>query len=269
MLMKLDNFKLAVQEVESLGGTAMGAEASAPNSGLVFDNQVRRYLKAAVRRHDLTARRNRTLASVLQEWTEVGYVKAQVASIANRAGMSTATLYKQFPDKTVLYCEALKFGHSILLDALATYSEHPNPIRDLTALLCNYAETISQPAPQQMLLAQSIMLLDPELQADVSAIASENHTKIKQIWYGKIQKMAEDGLVRIDQLEWQRCRLVGAVEIQIVRWFMMGQSAHAPEGDWQAASHQVVHDFFKLYGTDKFNQQKILYNWDWGLHARP
>ena len=267
--MKLDNFTLALQEDESLGGTAMEAEGGAPDVGLFFDNQVRRYLKAAVRRHDLTARRNRTLASVLQEWTEVGYVKAQVASIANRAGMSTATLYRQFPDKTVLFCEALKFGHSILLDALATYSEHPNPIRDLTALLCNYAETVSHPAPQQMLLAQSIMLLEPDLQADVSAIASENYTKVKQIWYAKIQKMADDGLVRVDQLKWQRCRLVGAVEIQTVRRFLMGQTPIAPNDKWQAEAQQIVHDFFKLYGTEKFNQQNTLYNWDWGIYARP
>jgi AcrR family transcriptional regulator len=267
--MKLDNFTLALQEDESLGGTAMEAEGGAPDSGLFFDNQVRRYLKAAVRRHDLTARRNRTLASVLQEWTEVGYVRAQVASIANRAGMSTATLYRQFPDKTVLFCEALKFGHSILLDALATYSEHPNPIRDLTAILCNYAETVSHPAPQQMLLAQSIMLLEPDLQADVSAIASENYTKVKQIWYAKIQKMADDGLVRVDQLEWQRCRLVGAVEIQTVRRFLMGQTPIAPNDKWQAEAQQIVHDFFKLYGTEKFNQQNTLYNWDWGIYARP
>ncbi len=265
--MKLDNFTLALQEDESLGGTAMRADSIAPAGGLVFANQVRRYLKAAVRRHDLTARRNRTLASVLQEWIEVGYAKAQVASIANRAGMSTATLHQQFPDKTVLFCEALKFGHSILLDALATNSEHPNPIRDLTAMLCNYAETVSHPAPQQMLLAQSSMLLEPDLQADVSAIASEYHTKIKQIWFAKIQKLADDGLVRIDQLEWQRCRLVGDLEIQTVKRFMMGQSPIAPGGDWQAEAHQFVSEFFKLYGTEKFNQQKALSNWDFELAA--
>jgi hypothetical protein len=113
------------------------------------------------------------------------------------------------------------------------------------------------------------MLLEPDLQADVSAIASENYTKIKQIWYAKIQKMADDGLVRIDQLEWQRCRLVGAVEIQTVRWFIMGQAEHALNCNWEAEANQVVHDFFKLYGTEKFNQQKVLYNWDWGLYARP
>jgi AcrR family transcriptional regulator len=265
--MKLDNFALVLQEDESLGGTAMESGGSAPASGLVFDKQVQRYLKAAVRRHDMTARRNRTLASVLQEWTEVGYVKAQVASIANRAGMSTATLYRQFPDKTVLFCEALTFGHSILRDALATYSEHPNPIRDLTSMLCNYAQTVSHAAPQQMLLAQSIMLLEPDLQAGVSAIASENDTKIKQIWYAKIQKMADEGLVCIDQIEWQRCRLVGALEIQTFRWFMMGQTPIAPGGNWQADAHQVVRDFFKLYGTEKFNQQKVLSNWDFDLAA--
>ena len=267
--MKLDKCTLALEEDEGLGGTAMAAEGGAPDRGLFFDTQVRRYLKAAVRRHDLTARRNRALASVLQEWTEVGYVKAQVASIANRAGMSTATLYRQFPDKTVLFCEALKFGHSILLDALATYREHPNPIRDLMAILCNYAETVSHPAPQQMLLAQSIMLLEPDLKADVSAIAFENYTKVKQIWYAKIQKMADDELVRVDQLEWQRCRLVGAVEIQTVRRFLMGQTPIARNGKWQAEAQQVVHDFFKLYGTEKFNQQNVLYNWDWGIYARP
>ena len=267
MFIKLDKFTLALQEDQSLGGKALGAEANPPDSGLAFDDQVRRYLKAAVRRHDVKARRNRTLASVLQEWTEVGYTKGQVASIANRAGMSTATLYKQFPEKTVLYCEALKFGNSILLDALATYSEHPNPIRDLTALLCNYAKTVSQPAPQQMLLAQSIMLQEPEFRADVSAIASENHIKIKQIWYAKIQNLADAGWVRLDQHEWQGCHAEGAFEIQSVPWFKMGPLASAPDGNWQADAQKVVCDLFKLYGTEKFNQQKVLSNSDFDLAA--
>ncbi len=265
--MEVDNFMLALQEDESLGRTAMESDGSTPTGGRAFDNQVQRYLKAAVRRHDLTARRNRTLASVLQEWTEVGFAKAQVASIANRAGMSTASLYQQFQDKRILFCEALSFGHAILLDALATYRKDPNPIRDLTAMLCNYIETLSEPAPQQMLIAQSSMLLDPEFQADVRAIANENHAKIKQIWYAKVQKWADAGWVRLDQFEAQRCHLASAFEIQSVPCFKMGSIANAPEGNWPADVQQVVCDFFKLYGTEKFKQQKVLSNSDLDIAA--
>jgi hypothetical protein len=53
--MEVDNFMLALQEDESLGRTAMESDGSTPTGGRAFDNQVQRYLKAAVRRHDLTA----------------------------------------------------------------------------------------------------------------------------------------------------------------------------------------------------------------------
>lgn len=264
--MKMENFTFKLDEAERLNGSAVVPLSQASEGGLYFDNQVRRYLKAAVRRHDTTARFNRTFASVLQEWTEVGYLKGQVSSIANRAGMSTATLYRDFPDKSVLFCEALKFGQAILLEALSTYQSHPNPIRDLTGLLCNHAETLAHPAPQQMLLSQRLMLQEPALQSTVSAIAAENHEKLKQVWYAKIQTLVANGWIKLDHIEWQRCRLVGALEARTFGWFMMGHAPRTPAISWEHDAQQVVQDFFRLYGTDKFEEHRRLYNWDWGLH---
>lgn len=263
--MKMENFTFKLNEAESLGRSVVVAPSPPSSGGLFFDDQVRRYLKAAVRRHDTAARFNRTLASVLQEWTEVGYLKGQVSSIANRAGMSTATLYRDFPDKSVLFLEALKFGQAILVQALSTYTQHPNPIRDLTGMLCNHAETLAQPAPQQMLLAQRLMLLEPDLQCAVSAIAAENHEKLKQVWYAKIQAHISSDWIKLDQLEWQRCRLIGALEARTFGWFMMGHAPRTPAISWEHDAHQVVLDFFRLYGTAKFDEHRRLYNWDWGL----
>ncbi len=263
--MKMENFTFKLSEAESLGGSVAVSPGHASDGGLFFENKIRRYLKAAVRRHDTAARLYRTLASVLQEWTEVGYLKGQVSSIANRAGMSTATLYRDFPDKSFLFCEALKFGQAILIEALSTYPKHPNPILDLTGMLCNHAETLAQPAPQQMLLAQRLMLLEPELQSAVSAIAAESHEKLKQVWHEKIQELISSDWIKIDHLEWQRCRLVGALEARTFGWFMMGHAPRSPTISWEHDAHQVVQDFFRLYGTEKFEEHRRLYNWDWGL----
>ncbi|MFM1975472.1 MAG: hypothetical protein RL145_318 [Pseudomonadota bacterium] len=263
--MKMENFTFKLDEAERLNGSAVVPLGQASEGGLYFDNQVRRYLKAAVRRHDTTARFNRTFASVLQEWTEVGYLKGNVSSIANRAGMSTATLYRDFPDKSVLFCEALRFGQAILLEALSTYPDHPNPIRDLTGMLRNHAETLAHPAPQQMLLSQRLMILEPDLQSTVSAIAAENHEKLKQVWYAKIQALVASGWIKLDHIEWQRCRLVGALEARTFGWFMMGHAPRTPAISWEHDAHQVVQDFFRLYGTEKFEEHRRLYNLDWGL----
>ncbi|OYU52565.1 MAG: hypothetical protein CFE27_07610 [Alphaproteobacteria bacterium PA1] len=263
--MKMENFTFKLSEVDGPEGSALASQIATPEGGLYFDNQIRRYLKAAVRRNDAKARNNRTLASVLQEWTEVGYLKGQVSSIANRAGMSTATLYRDFPDKSFLFRQALQFGQAILIEAVSTYPKHPNPIRDLTGMLCNHAETLAHPAPQQMLLAQRLMLLEPDLQSAVSAIAVENHEKLKQVWYAKIQALVDSGWIKLDQIEWQRCRLVGALEARTFGWFMMGHAPRSPAISWEHDAHQVVLDFFRLYGTAKFDEHRRLYNWDWGL----
>ncbi len=263
--MKMENSNFKLQATPLQDSSVLAMDLTSPNSGLYYDNQVRRYLKAAARRHDTAARNKRILASVLQEWTEVGYLKAQISSVANRAGMSTATLYRLFPDKNALFLEALKFGQSILVDALANYIAHPNPIRDLTEMLRNHAETLAQPAPLQLLLTQRIMIFDSKLHDQVCAIATENHQRVKENWHAKIQSLREAGWIKLDQIEWQRCRLVGALEARTFGWFMLGQAPSKPAVSWEHDAYRVVQDFFRLYGTEKFWENCRQFNWDWGL----
>ena len=259
--MKLGNFTFMQQGAESHGSTAVVSHNLVPDGEPFLGKQVRRYLKAAVRRHDSVARTHRTLASVLQEWTEVGFLKGHMSSIANRAGMSTATLYRQFPDKSVLFCEALKFGHNIVLEGLSTYPNHPNPIRTLTEMLRNQAKTLSQPAPQHFLLTQRLMLLDPDLKSPVQTIATAAFETLKRNWFDKIQQLVGDGWIRIDRLAWQNSSLLGALEAATADWFLMADALPAPTVNCVGAGQQVVAEFFRQFGTEKFHEHRVVHGW--------
>lgn len=241
----------------------MAAQNDPAGESWTFDHHVFRLLNTAARRHDIATRSRRILASVLQEWQEVGYLEAQIYRIANRAGMSTATLYRLFPDKRQLSTEALRLGHEILVFMLTKAEHHPNPIRNLTDMVHAYAMAYLQPGVQHMLLSQTLMLLEHEIEATVSAIALESHNRINDFWHQTLKSLADQDLITGEDLNWQRCRLIGAMESRTLGRFMWGYPPHVPEVSWQADAHTIVMDFFKLYGTEKFTTLSRTYNWNW------
>ncbi|MCA3694700.1 TetR/AcrR family transcriptional regulator [Aquidulcibacter sp.] len=244
-------------------GTDMEAQQKPTEGGQSFELIVKRLLTAPARRHDLATRTNRVLASVLQEWHEVGYVNAQIHRIANRAGMSTATLYRLFPDKNAINCDALKLGNDIMVGLLTKAQSHPNPIHRLTEIVFNHAETLRQDYVRELLLSQSLMLLEPDIQDRVRDIAREGQAGVKQFWQNNLQELVTQGLIRLDDIDWQECRLKGAVEARTLGRFFWGYPDYLPEISWRSDAQSIVEDFFKLYGTTKFHTMSLTYNWDW------
>ena len=241
----------------------MAAQDIRGSDSWTFDLHVQRWLNAPARRHDVATRAKRILASVLQEWQEVGYLEAQIYRIANRAGMSTATLYRLFPDKGQLSCEALQMGHEILIDLITQVDHHPNPIQDLTEMVRTYAMAYLQPGVQQLMLSQTLMLLEPDIEARVNDIASASQNRINSYWHEKIQSLIDEDLIQAESLDWQRCRLIGAMESRTLGRFFWNYPSHSPDVSWHHEAQNIVMDFFKLYGTEKFKTLSRTYNWNW------
>lgn len=244
-------------------GTDMDAQPKPPASGNSFELIVRRLLAAPARRHDLNTRTNRVLASVLQEWHETGYVNAQIHRIANRAGMSTATLYRLFPDKDAINCDALKLGNDILVGLLTVEQTHPNPIHRLTEMVRNHGETLREDYVRELLLSQTLMLSELTIKDKVREIAREGQNQIKQFWQNKIQELVKQGLIQLEDTDWQECRLTGSMQSRALGRHLWGFPEYVPEISWESDAHAIVQDFFKLYGTTKFHTMSLTYNWDW------
>ena len=231
--------------------------------GNSFELILRRLMAAPTRRHELSARTSRALASVLQEWHETGYVNAQIHRIANRAGMSTATLYRLFPDKDAINCDALKLGNDILVGLLTVEHTHPNPIHRLTEMVRNHGETLREDYVRELLLSQTLMLSELSIKDKVREIAREGQNQIKQFWQSQIQELVKQDLIHLEDADWQECRLTGSMQSRAFGRHLWGFPEYVPEISWESDAHAIVQDFFKLYGTTKFHSMSLTYNWDW------
>ena len=79
----------------------------------------------------LEDKRNRILQAVRAVVGEVGFLGAQVATVAEAAGVATGTVYRHFPSKGELFAEALALnaGHELGVMAAVAASEGSVSIR--------------------------------------------------------------------------------------------------------------------------------------------
>jgi len=96
-----------------------------------FETKIQALLAAQAKRQDDDTRRKLICASELMEWLEAGFNEANVTRVADQAGVSTATLYRLYPDRNQLYLDALKLGYQLLLDMFLDAPHHPHPFRNL------------------------------------------------------------------------------------------------------------------------------------------
>jgi AcrR family transcriptional regulator len=96
----------------------MTAAPAHPKPNLFFEQQISERLSVTMSRQDDGTRSYLVLAAVLQEWAEVGFLSAQMPSIAARAGLTSATLDRLFPNRADLHLEALALGQQLIVEAM-------------------------------------------------------------------------------------------------------------------------------------------------------
>src|SRR5829696_7048447 len=67
----------------------------------------------------LAETRNRITTAARELIAEGGYVKAQVAAVADRAGVAVGTVYRHFPSKSDLFAEVFRDASQHEVDAMA------------------------------------------------------------------------------------------------------------------------------------------------------
>src|SRR3990167_2667404 len=93
----------------------------------------------------LQDKRDRILRAVRAVVSEVGFRGAQVATVAEAAGVATGTIYRHFPSKGELFAEALALnaGHEVSVmqavadsEGTARSEEHTSELQSQSNLLC-------------------------------------------------------------------------------------------------------------------------------------
>ena len=228
-----------------------------------FEQQIRTQLAVRVRRHDDGTRSYLILAAVLQEWAEVGLLSAQMTTIAARAKVSTATLYRLFPNRDDMHLEALALGQQLLVEAMKKCAVHPNSVRALFDLAHYVTAILQEPYFKQFSLSQTFLVrMDSPVKEQASIIAVAGNSAIKKFWRDRIEALIADGFVRDDSRTHMIFRLIGPIEARTLHWYQSGRGTYQPEKSWPVEINRIVEAFFDIYGTQKYHTARKSLAWD-------
>ena len=222
--------------------------------------QLEPMLTPRTNRLDPTNLRQRIAAAVIYENLFLNFSQISMPAIAKRAGVSTATLYRLFPDVESLYNAAFQLGLQLVILWLALDSNHPNPLYRLTELLARGVDIWTRPRAKETIspLYYRLCNRDSGIKDHVSIYRKHSES----FWLGQFQRLKVEGHLNVDL----NLALIEILWGPVVSLFFypacltdvpyVSQSSNA-EDCWRAAD-----DFLTLYGTPHFHASRKKFNWD-------
>jgi AcrR family transcriptional regulator len=222
--------------------------------------QLEPMLTPRTNRLDPTNLRQRIAAAVIYENLFLNFSQISMPAIAKRAGVSTATLYRLFPDVESLYTAAFQLGLQLVILWLALDSNHPNPLYRLTELLARGVDIWTRPRAKETIspLYYRLCNRDSGIKDHVSIYRKHSES----FWLGQFQRLKVEGYLNVDP----NLALIEIFWGPVVSLFFypacltdvpyVSQTSNT-EDCWRAAD-----DFLTLYGTPHFHACRKKFNWD-------
>jgi AcrR family transcriptional regulator len=96
-------------------------------------------------RLDSQSRRQRAIAATVMECSESGYAATKIASIAKRAQVSSATIYRDFGNRDGLLLEALQWVIGLFAQNWISETSEVDPVKRIEALLLSHGKALADP----------------------------------------------------------------------------------------------------------------------------
>jgi AcrR family transcriptional regulator len=222
-----------------------------------FETKIQALLAAQAKRQDDDTRRKLICASELMEWLEAGFNEANVTRVAYQAGVSTATLYRLYPDRNQLYLDALRLGNQLLLDMVLDAPHHPHPFRNLVEFAYHLISIWQQANVQLFYFIQGFILqTETEISADARLIGANISQAFRQFVEAIFDRLVADGFVENKDRQLMFVRLVGEIAVRTRSWHGDIGKPYKPAMGWYEEAIKVVEEFFVLYGTAKFRSMR-------------
>lgn len=216
-------------------------------------------------RLDPSARRQRIAAAVHFETLSKNYTQLSVPAVAKRAGVSTATLYRLFPDDNSLYDAGYFLGMQQYLEWLAYDFIHPNPLLRLATLLDRLVQVWTRPKAMEALSPLYYMICDRD--PNLNAHAAPFLIYSSDFWLGQFNKLKAEGYLDLEP-DWNLLEIFwGPIQSLLFYPTVLTDLPYVSdtskfEDCWRAAD-----DFLTLYGTPHFQASRKKFNWDADLAA--
>jgi len=231
----------------------MDALVQPANKNRNFEAKIQALLAAQAKRQDDDTRKKLICASELMEWLEAGFNEANVTRVADQAGVSTATLYRLYPDRNQLFLDALKLGNQLLLDMVLDAPKHPHPFRNLIEFTYHLTSIWQQANVQMFYFIQGFILqTETEITADARVIAAGISQEFRHFVDAMLDRLVTDGFIEDRDRQIMFVRLVGDIEVRTRSWYGDLGAPYQPATSWYHEAIKIVEEFFLVNGTAKF-----------------
>lgn len=201
-------------------------------------------------RFDTVARDRRVMAAVIIECALHGYADAKVTDIAKRAKVSTATLYRDYGDRDVLFIRAIETALTILGKGWRPLGLPVHPVERLHALLLSHGRAWNDPFLGWLIRMYIIYANGkaPHLLALGQAARASNMS----FWHEEIASFAVNGLLSPHDHATSIAILLGAIERRTIfaRLGFGEHDSHKP--DLESVALHSAQAFFQVYGSEQF-----------------
>ena len=153
----------------------------------LFQIHVETILAKPVRRFDGQARLEKIQAATIQECAVLGFELASMAGVAQRAGVSTATLYKHFRNKTELFSYGVLGVVPMVGETLSKADDDANPKVRVFNMLLSHAQAFAD--PYMAWLYRLHVSLDSTLGPGLVTLARASRTVAEQHWSRQLTRL--------------------------------------------------------------------------------
>jgi AcrR family transcriptional regulator len=210
-------------------------------------------LKQGLMYHDVAARRLRILAGAIQECSEIGFKNATISGVARRAGVSTATLYKEYKDKTDLFFQSAAYIISLLAESMTMIEDAGDPFERVKGMLINHGRAMGDPF-MSWLYRMYVSASGYENYAQLSNIARAGRDFTQAHWQTHLLLLEQEGHIHPSQHDQTINLLLGQIERRtILAQLLFGQEDKAAPSLYEAA-HFATTALFANLGTQAFHQ---------------
>ena len=205
------------------------------------------------------AKRTAILDAAKKLFLESGYSATGMTEIAKLADVSTATLYKYFRSKDILFGEIIDRSTENLDMDLGKLTIDPTLIDNayMTAnrLLKSFLDS-DLPSLMRVVIAEAF--LSPEL-------ASSTFDRLAQKWYGPSQKIMDElvrvGIARPHDTARSARFLIGMIKESFIWPSLFGMETDTSRETRHSAMREIVAVFMTHYGTDSFKSNPVTREW--------
>lgn len=206
-----------------------------------------------------SAKRTAILDAAKKLFLKSGYSATGMTEIAKLADVSTATLYKYFRSKDILFGEIIDRSTENLDMDLGKLTIDTtlidNAYKTANRLLKSYLES---DLPQLMRVVIAEAYTSPEL-------ARTTFDRLVEKWYGPSQKIMEElvraGIAKPHDTARSARFLIGMIKEAFIWPSLFGMTADTSRETRHSAMREIVAIFMTHYGTESFKSNPVTREW--------